>query len=226
MNGRYSDDDLLSLSGVQHYAFCPRQWALIHVEQQWSENWRTIDGENMHTRCHDEEIRERHGDLLIVRGLRVVSYSLGLSGVCDVVEFRKAQRGVRLSGEEGNWELLPVEYKRGSEKVGEEDRIQLCAQAMALEETFCCELTRGYLYYGATRSRESVSLDKSLRSTTEEIAQRMHDDFRRAVTPSARRRKSCQACSLKNQCLPSLPKKQPVAAYMDSILGGLDDKAS
>lgn len=223
MNRHYSDDSLLPLSGVQHYAFCPRQWALIHVEQQWSENARTVDGEYMHARCHDEEIRERRGDLLIVRGLRVVSHSLGLSGTCDVVEFRRSQRGVRLSGEDGFWTLLPVEYKRGSEKIGEEDRIQLCAQAMALEEMFCCELASGYLYYGATRSRESVSLDESLRSITEEVARRMHDDFRRGITPPARRKKSCQACSLKERCLPGLLKRQSVAAYMDSILGALDD---
>ena len=97
----YSDPDLLQLSGLQHFAFCRRQWALIHLEQQWQENLRTVEGNLLHRRAHDEAARERRGDTLILRGLPIVSYNLGLSGQCDVVEFHRTSRGVPLRGEEG-----------------------------------------------------------------------------------------------------------------------------
>jgi CRISPR-associated exonuclease Cas4 len=223
MVARYTDDELLPLSGVQHYAFCPRQWALIHIEQQWEENGRTVAGEILHERCHDESIREHRGDLLVVRGLRVTSYKLGLSGICDVVEFRKTPEGIKLSGEEGKWLPVPVEYKKGSSKVGDEDRIQLCAQAIALEEMFFCNLHRGYLYYGATRSREEVMLDRDLRNSTAEVARHMHDDYLRGVTPAPHPRRACQSCSLKNRCLPGLSKVTTVEAYMRKMLGDADD---
>lgn len=223
MAARYTDDELLPLSGVQHYAFCPRQWALIHIEQQWEENGRTVAGEILHERCHDESVRERRGDLLVVRGLRVVSHQLGLSGICDVVEFRKASGGIELSGEEGMWLPVPVEYKKGSSKVGDEDKVQLCAQAIALEEMFCCDLHRGYLYYGATRSREEVILDRQLRDSTLEVACRMHDAYRRGATPAPHVRRACQSCSLQNRCLPALTKVTTVEAYMRKMLGDADD---
>ncbi|RHD75496.1 CRISPR-associated protein Cas4 [Olsenella sp. AM30-3LB] len=218
MRDMYTDDELLPLSGVQHYAFCPRQWALIQVEQQWEENARTISGEEMHERCHDQSLRERRGNLLVVRGLRVVSHELGLYGVCDVVEFRKSSGGVPLSGESGLWAPLPVEYKNGSTKIGDEDRLQLCAQANSLEEMFCCKLSEGYLFYGATRSRERVSLSESLRKATREACKRMHDDFERGISPKPHLRKSCNACSLKDRCLPALSKTKSISEYMDSMM--------
>lgn len=135
----YAEDEYLALSGIQHYAFCPRQWALIHLEQQWSENVLTMQGNLMHERAHDEFSREKRGNMLIVRGLGVHSRNLGLSGKCDVVEFRRSSEGVPLAGEEGLWLPIPVEYKHGKAKRHEADRLQLCAQAMCLEEMLVCE---------------------------------------------------------------------------------------
>ena len=154
----YSPDDCLMISGLQHFRFCRRQWALIHIEQQWAENLRTVEGNLLHERAHNEHLRESRGDLLIVRGLRVQSLTLGLTGQCDVVEFRRDDtRGVTLSGKEGAWLPYPVEYKHGAAKQDGSDALQLCAQAMCLEEMLVCEIPSGALFYGETRRRFPVS---------------------------------------------------------------------
>ena len=149
----YAEEDYLQLSGLQHFAFCRRQWALIHVEQQWQENLRTVEGDLFHRRAHDEQLRERRGDTLILRGLSVASPTLGISGKCDVVEFHADPSGISLCGEEGLWVPFPVEYKRGAPKAHQADELQLCAQAMCLEEMLCCTIQAGALFYGETRRR-------------------------------------------------------------------------
>ena len=202
----FAPEDCLMISGLQHFRFCRRQWALIHLEQQWAENLRTVEGECMHERAHNEQLQERRGDLLTVRGLRVQSLTLGLSGVCDVVEFRRDARGVPLSGKEGQWLPYPVEYKRGVPKQDGCDELQLCAQAMCLEEMLCCEIPEGALYYGEPRRRLRVSLTKELREEVRSDAAQMHALYRRGHTPRVRRTKSCNACSLKELCLPGLQK--------------------
>ena len=105
---RYSEDEYLMLSGIQHFVFCRRQWALIHIEQQWEENYRTVDGSIMHQRAHDDTIHEKRGDLIIARGLAVSSPYLGISGECDVVEFRRSKNGIILPGQEGEFSVTPV----------------------------------------------------------------------------------------------------------------------
>ena len=139
----YEPDDCLMISGLQHFRFCRRQWALIHIEQQWAENLRTVEGELMHERAHDEGLRESRGDTIITRSLRVYSLTLGLSGQCDVVEFRRSAQGVPLAGHDGLWLPYPVEYKRGKPKDDGCDELQLCAQAMCLEEMLCCTIDSG-----------------------------------------------------------------------------------
>ena len=119
------DEEYLLLSGIQHFCFCRRQWALIHLEQQWQENLRTAEGRLDHSRCHDDTLREKRGNLLTVRGMRVVSHTLKLSGICDVVEFHAHPDGVPLQGREGLWLPLPVEYKHGIAKQNDADRLQL-----------------------------------------------------------------------------------------------------
>lgn len=210
----YSEDDLLALSGVQHFVFCRRQWALIHIEQQWGDNALTVQGGLMHDRAHDERLRERRGDLLIVRGLSVHSWELGLAGKCDVVEFRLAQAGVPINGEEGLWEPMPVEYKHGKAKRHDADRAQLCAQAMCLEEMLACDIPQAALYYGATHSREVVSLDDELRQLVASSVQEMHRLYTRGVTPKASPRACCRSCSLKDACAPGIAKRETVGAYL------------
>ena len=210
----YAEEDYLQLSGLQHFAFCRRQWALIHIETQWAENLRTVEGDLLHTRAHDETQRELRGDVLTLRGLTVFSPSLGLSGKCDVVEFHADPAGVPLRGEEGLWLPYPVEYKRGSPKSGNEDALQLCAQAMCLEEMLCCSIPEGSLYYGETRRRTRVPLDETLRHQVRALSKEMHQLYTRGHTPKVKPTKACGACSLKDLCLPALLRKGPVADYL------------
>lgn len=202
------------LSELQHFAFCRRQWALIHIEQQWAENVRTIEGALMHRRAHDETLFERRGDTLTARGMRVVSHELKASGACDVVEFHAAPDGVTLDGIEGRWKPYPVEYKRGEPKENDADELQLCAQAMCLEEMLVCEIPEGSLYYGATRRRERVAFTPQLRERVREMLEEMQRYAARGYTPSVRMTKACNACSLKEICLPRLQKAPRVADYL------------
>lgn len=209
MEGEY-----LLLSGIQHFCFCRRQWALIHLEQQWQENLRTAEGRLDHTRCHDDTLREKRRDLLTVRGMQVVSHTLRLRGVCDVVEFRADPAGVPLQGLGGLWQPLPVEYKHGTAKENDADRLQLCAQAIALEEMLVCTVPRGALYYVADRRREVVEFTPELRQTTRRTAAEMNDCFARGHTPKVRPGKHCNACSLKEVCLPVLCRRADAGGYI------------
>ena len=202
------------ISGLQHFRFCRRQWALIHIEQQWAENLRTVEGELMHERAHDGSLRESRGDTIITRSLRVYSLTLGLSGQCDVVEFKRSAQGVPLHGHDGLWLPYPVEYKRGNPKDDGCDELQLCAQAMCLEEMLCCTVSSGALFYGEPRRRVSVEFTDSLRREVTEDAAEMHKLYRAGHTPRVKPSKSCNACSLKELCLPRLSRTGTVSAYL------------
>lgn len=210
----YSEDEFLQLSGLQHFAFCRRQWALIHIEQQWQDNLRTVEGNILHERAHDETLKERSRDKLTLRGLRVASSVLGISGACDVVEFVRSKSGARLAGEDGFWQPYPVEYKRGSSKANDADQLQLCAQAMCLEEMLGCPIPEGALYYGETRRRERVTLDDALRTQVSQMLSEMHELNRRGYTPKVKTGKHCNACSLKELCLPVLCRNNSARAYI------------
>lgn len=214
-----SEQALLPLSGIQHFAFCRRQWALIHIENLWAENVRTVEGNILHERAHDDQFTESRGDVLILRGLRIASEKLGLSGTCDVVEFHQHPQGVALYGREGRWLPYPVEYKRGKPKEDDCDQLQLCAQAMCLEEIFVCDIPEGSLYYGETRRRQRVSFTPELRERVESMAAEMRAYYDRRHTPSAKPSKACNACSLKDLCLPKLTKRESVSAYIHAHTG-------
>ena len=209
-----NEEEYLTLSGVQHYAFCPRQWALIFVEQQWQDNERTVDGSLMHARAHDETLLERRGDTLTARGLRVVSHALRVTGVCDVVEFHLDSGGISLPGQDGCWQPYPVEYKRGASKSHDADELQLCGQAMCLEEMLLCAIPEGSLYYGETRRRERVVFSPELRGRVEALLGEMQGYMDRGYTPKAKMTKGCNACSLKALCLPKLSKSMSVDDYL------------
>lgn len=216
----YSEDDLLPLSGLQHLAFCERQWALIHLEGQWAENRLTAEGRRLHERV-DEGGGERRGDLRIARGLPLRSLRLGLSGKADVVEFRRAPGdadGARLPGVAGSWCPRPVEYKRGRPKRDRSDEIQLCAQALCLEEMLGAPVPEGSLFYGTTRRRLDVLLDAGLRLETEDLAARMHALRAAGRTPTARFEPKCERCSLLDLCVPrTTGGTKQVAGYLSRI---------
>lgn len=211
-------DDYLMMSGIQHFSFCRRQWALIHLEQQWSENLRTVEGRLLHERCHDDSLREKRGDLLIVRGMRVISHRLRLSGSCDIVEFHADPNGITLQQEPGLWRPVPVEYKHGAPKTNNADRLQLCAQVMALEEMLVCDIPQGVLFYAEPHRREQVELTPELRQETQSIADEMNGYFSRGYTPKVKPGKRCNACSLKELCLPALYRRVDAADYIQKHL--------
>lgn len=211
----YDEDDFLDLAGLQHFAFCRRQWALIHIECLWNENLRTAEGRILHENAHDPSFSEKRGGLLVSRGMPVFSRTLGVRGVCDVVEFRAAAGGVPIAGREGKWLPVPVEYKRGAPKENDADRLQLCGQAMCLEEMLRCgEIPKAYLYYGETARRSAVALDGALRAEAASMLEEMHRLYRRRHTPKVRPTRSCNACSLKDLCLPRLYRVGSAAEYV------------
>ena len=214
----YKEDDYLMLSGLQHFAFCRRQWALIHIEQQWAENERTVDGQLFHKVAHGKEKTEKRGNLLITRGLHVKSDELGMSGVCDVVEFHKSPKGITLFSYEGMWQPYPVEYKKGLPKENSADEIQLCAQAICLEEMLLCDIPCGSLFYGENRRRTLVEFSEELRSEVFRMAKEMHDYWERGYTPKAKPKKGCSACSLKEICIPKLGRTGTVKSYIEKNL--------
>ena len=214
----YDPDDCLMISGLQHFHFCKRQWALIHIEQQWAENLRTVEGNILHERAHDEQFTESRGDLFITRGLRVFSLRLGLSGECDVVEFIRDDSGISLHGREGSWRPYPVEYKRGQPKEDSCDELQLCAQAMCLEEMLVCTIDEGALFYGEIRRRSKVQLTDDMKERVREMYREMHKYMRDGYIPRVKPTKSCNACSLKNICMQKLYKLQDVKKYMKENL--------
>lgn len=214
----FNEDDFLQLSGLQHFSFCRRQWALIHVEDQWAENFRTVDGSLMHERAHDREYEESRGGLLIKRSVSVYSAALGVSGQCDVLEYHRGKTGIPLAGREGLWQPYPVEYKRGQPKEENADRLQLCGQAMCLEDMLCCDIPEGALYYGQTRRRETVTFTPELRQEVKTMLEEMHALYCRGYTPKVKPTKACNACSLKELCLPKLMKSRSVSAYLKDAL--------
>ena len=207
----YTEDDLLPLSALQHMVFCERQCALIHVEQTWTENGRTAEGRIMHERVHDES-RESRGDVWIDYGVSLRSLRLGLIGKADVVEFHRLP--------DGAWLPFPVEYKRGKPKADECDKVQLCAQAICLEEMLCVKIPEGALFYGQTRRRLDVVFDEALRRETEETARRAHALIASGRTPPPVYEKRCESCSLMAECLPkTIQKRRSVKNYLARILG-------
>ena len=216
----YSDEDLLMLSGIQHIAFCERQWALIHVEQQWAENVKTTEGNHMHQRVDDPLESDKRGNLITFRAFPLISRQLGLTGRADVVELiRTSEGGVIIEGYEGKWLIHPVEYKRGKQKPDDCDEVQVCAQAICLEEMFNITIPDGSLFYGETRRRVHVDFTPELRQTVFDLAGRMHELFDQGITPIPVYKSHCKSCSLIDICLPqSLSGKIKASDYLRNEL--------
>ena len=210
----YQEEDYLMISGLEHFEFCRRQWALIHIEQQWAENSRTVDGAILHEKAHNPDMKEKRRDLIITRGMKVFSANLGISGECDVVEFYNSEKGISLYGYDGLWQPYPVEYKRGAPASGEGNALQLCAQAMCLEEMLCCDIAEGALFYGEIRRRDIVHVTEDIGNYVRAYLVEMHDYYAKGYTPKVKMRKNCNACSLKEICVPKLTKTKSVKTYL------------
>lgn len=210
MNASPIDESLVMISALQHYLFCLRQCALIHVEGVWSENYLTAAGRVMHARV-DRRGAETRRDIHLATSLRLVSHRLGVAGVADMVEFHRVEAaadgvgtvvGATLPGRVGWWKPFPVEYKRGAPKPHRADEVQLCAQAMCLEEMLGVSVKEGALYYGEMRRRTAVVFDDVLRKLTEDTARGVHELLSSHKTPEACWTKGCRACSLLDVCRP------------------------
>jgi CRISPR-associated exonuclease Cas4 len=217
----YPEDQYIPISALQHFVFCKRQCLLIHAESAWSENRWTAEGRRLHERTH-RLTTSREGDRLIARGLRLCSRRLGLSGAADVVEFHPCagrdacttrlagpatgdEQGVALKHRPGRWRPFPVEYKRGRPKVHDADEVQLCAQAICLEEMLDTAIPRGALFYGRTRRRKEVEFREPLRHKVAAIANAIRDLLRRGITPPPEPGPKCKNCSLREICMPDRP---------------------
>jgi CRISPR-associated exonuclease Cas4 len=218
MANRFKDDELLLLSGIQHFAFCRRQWALIHIEQQWEENLLTFGGRSLHERADDPFFTESRGAILVTRSLPLVSYQLGLYGIADVVEFHQSEEGVELRNHSGLWRPNPIEYKYGEPKSDDRDMVQLCAQAICLEEMLGANISEGNVFYGRIRRRQHVDFDVNLRRRVSELASEMHQLFEQKVTPPPEQEESCKRCSLVEVCLPLLNQRRSVRRYLEKSL--------
>ena len=204
------DDELIPISALTHYAYCPRRCALIHIEQIWEENKYTAEGRIMHEHVH-EEGDESRGDARIERGVALRSLKLGLIGKSDVIEYHRRT--------DGSWQAFPVEYKRGKPKPDDSDKVQLCAQAMCLEEMLNGHIPTGALFYGKTRRRLDVDFDEALRRETQDAAQKVHELISAGQTPKPVYAKRCESCSLIAECLPkTIQKKRSVESYLMRML--------
>lgn len=203
-------DDLIYLSALNHFLYCPRRCALIHVEQLWNENLFTAEGRIMHDKA-DTASHESRGNIRIEYGVHLRSLRLGIVGKADVLEFHRV--------DDGTWIPFPIEYKRGKPKIDDSDRVQICAQAMCLEEMLNVLIQNGALYYGRTRRREEVVFDKKLRQETEDVVGKVHSLIESGITPKPAYSKRCNKCSLLDLCLPKIcSRTRSVSSYLQNAV--------
>ena len=213
----FSDEDLLPISGLQHLTFCERQWALIHMEMEWEENVRTVEGEQLHEFVHEQGTNTRSG-VRMVRGLRLRSLTLGLYGVADLVEFHAHDGGAVLPELSGRWLPYPVEYKRWRKRYDSADETQLCAQALCLEEMLNVPVSKGAIYYGQPRRRSEIDLTADLRKEVARLCSRARELYDSRQIPPPRAGRHCTNCSLENACMPNLAAKDKSEKYVANLL--------
>jgi CRISPR-associated exonuclease Cas4 len=234
MTRPFSEDDLLPLSALQHLMFCERQAALIHVERLWADNALTVEGSHLHRRVDDSgSRRERRGDLVILRGLALRSQALGLTGRADVVELHRCEpplhairegglpAATSFAGLEGMWRPFPVDYKRGKPKSDRCDHVQLCAQALCLEEMLGTEVEDGALFYGTNQRRQLVAFDRELRDLTAQAADHLHEMVRNRETPRAVKEAKCRRCSLVEVCMPEAMTRRSAGSYLQRLVADI-----
>jgi len=203
----FTEDDFILISALQHYVYCPRQCALIHVEDAWNENVFTVRGNILHEKV-DTDTYETRGTKKTIRGLRIHSFQFGLVGRCDVVEFRDLKTGE---------EVMPVEFKSGEPKEDISDRVQLCAQVFCLEEMLNTKITQGTFFYGKIRRRNVVEIDNELRAQTESIIASVRKIVSKKIIPLAEYSAKCRNCSLQDICQPKAMNKRKLKQYMNGL---------
>lgn len=203
----YSEDEFIMISALQHYVYCPRQCGLIHVDDAWRENLFTTRGNILHEKV-DTDTYEMRGTKKTVRGLRIHSFNLGITGRCDVVEFRNSDNGE---------DILPVEFKSGEPKDDISDKVQLCAQVFCLEEMLHTKITHGAFFYGKIRRRDVVEVDSELRLQTENIITSVRNIVSSRIIPPAEYTSKCRNCSLYDICQPKAMNKRKLNNYIREL---------
>lgn len=212
------EDDYLQIAGIQHFVFCRRQWALIHIEQLWGENYFTIDGSIKHETVDTGIGDEKIGNKRILRSLPVISHRLTIRGVCDAVELTEDENGEYFTKYDKKYRVMPVEYKRGKSKEDLQDWLQVVAQALCLEEMLGVVIEQGALFYHETRRREIVPITFELRKTLEDTVKEMNQYYAKQYTPKVKVTKRCKSCSLNDVCLPELMKLKSAREYVQRRL--------
>jgi len=218
--GGYPEDELIPISALQHLVFCERQFSLMYVEGLWAENRFTVEGAELHAQVDGGEA-ERRGEVCIARAVPLRSLALGLTGRSDVVELRRDETGARIPGLGGRWRPYPIEYKRGRPKNHRADEVQLCAQALCLEEMLGVEVQLGALFYGLPRRRTEVAFDTELRQLVGSAAERARELLGSRETPTARRDKRCERCSLIELCQPDAGQRSAYGYLVRGIRAAL-----
>src|SRR5699024_7710141 len=213
-----NEEDYLMLSGIQHFEFCKRQWALIHIEQQWEENVKTIEGQYVHRKVDQPFIKEKRKDNITVRAMPIKSEKFKITGICDVVEFIKSPQGVYIPSLNDKYIAYPVEYKRGKPKKHDSDILQLVLQAICLEEMLLLDINYAFLYYNEIKRRVKIEITDKMREQVENIVKEMHFYYTKRYTPKVKTGPHCKQCSLKDICLPEMMGKQSVQSFIERKL--------
>lgn len=210
----YNDDQMLMLSGIQHFVYCARQWALIQIYQVWEDNALTVEGSCQHKVVDNAEYRQLNGSTLTLRGLRIASYFLGLSGIADAIELYASsqEKGVWFDNYQGFYSPYPIEYKHGRKKQTDCDIVQLVAQAMCMEEMYGIEISEGAIFYRQTNRKMIVQITDELRQRVKFLADDMHRRFDNGEIPVESLQAKCRNCSLFNKCMP-LPENSDDAKF-------------
>lgn len=208
----YEDDDLLMLSGIQHFAFCPRQWALIHIEQQWEDNHLTVKGQWLHRNVDNPMAMERNKNVVHLRSVALISRELGFTGIADLLELTASddeENTIIVPKYPGRWKVYPIEYKHGKPKCDSIDEVQLCAQAMCLEEMYGIHILEGAFFYESVRRRTPVFFTQELREQVKIYSSLMHEVFEKSITPKSTFQSHCRSCSLEDKCFVNSLRQSP-----------------
>lgn len=212
----YKNDTLLMISGIQHFIYCERQWALIHIEQIWKDNIRTFKGNVFHKKVDNPYITETRDNVIISRYIPLASNKLGIKGIADCVEFHLDKNGIIIQGKKGKYKIIPIEYKVGDVKNHDADKFQLCAQAICLEEMFNTTIDKGYLFYGKSHKKYEICFNETLKENIHKTLDNMRFYFENGITPKPHYKSNCKNCSLYDLCLPKL--NNNIDNYIDSYI--------
>lgn len=210
----YKEGEYITIGEISHYIYCPRQWALMYLEQKWKENVWTLEGHIMHNRVHNPFLKEKRGSTFLSRAMPVISKELGVVGECDAVEFVADPTGIYIPAYKETYNIFPVEYKRGHPKEDTGDVWQLTAQALCLEEMLFTSIPIGYIYYGEIRRRITVEITDEKKNHIKKVVEEIRNYTAKGHTPSVKRRTGCKGCSIEEYCIPSLRKTSSVSQYL------------